>query len=73
VSNLRAAIDQAEANRYSPLLMRQARMAWVALSGKQEGDFSSGMIAIAVSAGDNHVGRNGAKKSGEVVGKYLSS
>jgi hypothetical protein len=36
MSDLCAAIDQAKTDRYSPLLMRQARMARVALSGKQE-------------------------------------
>jgi len=71
VSNLRAAIDQAEANRYSPLIMRQAPMAWVVLSGKQ-GDFSSGMIAIAVSGGTTHVGRHGARNLARLLDKDLS-
>ena len=69
VSNLRAAIGETKADGYSPLPMRQARMARVALwSGQQEADLGSRMIAIAISAGTTQVSRNGAKKSGEVVG-----
>jgi len=62
VSNLRAAIDQAKADGYSPLLMRQARMGRVALrSGQQEDDLGCGMIAVSGSAGTTHVSRNRAQ------------
>jgi hypothetical protein len=73
VSNLRAAIDQAEANRHSSLLVRQARVAWVVLSGKLEGDSSCRMIAITVSAADDSGQPRRRQVIWRFVGKGLAS